>query len=131
MVATGAHAAERCTAGGTGQLLVPVDDASAAAQPEVLVTGAGVGQQAGSQAVLGVVGLIDGGIEVGIADHLQQRAEELFVRALGHSGDIDNARGQQCGIGLWLGHLQQLHGALGDQFGLGCNQRPRCLQRNH
>ncbi|MNC45328.1 hypothetical protein D3C75_942830 [compost metagenome] len=62
---------------------------------------------------------------------MQQRTEELFVRALGQRRDIDNARGQQCGIGLWLGHFQQLHGALGDQFGLGCNQRPRCLQRNH
>ncbi|MNN24127.1 hypothetical protein D3C81_1375450 [compost metagenome] len=70
MVAAVANPPERRAAGGAGQLLVPVDDARTAAQPEVLVAGAGVGQQPGGQAVLGVVGLIDGGIEVGVANHL-------------------------------------------------------------
>ncbi len=95
VVAGRADTAERRAAGGAGELLVPVDDAGAAFHEELLETLAGIRQQPGGQAVLGGVGFTDRRSEIGVADHLQQRPEELFVRSLGHRADVEDARGQQ------------------------------------
>ncbi|MNL81101.1 hypothetical protein D3C87_2081260 [compost metagenome] len=71
MVATGTHTTERRAASSAGQLLVPVDDAGTALQPEVLVARMGVGQQTGSKAILGVVGFSNRCIKVAVANDLQ------------------------------------------------------------
>ncbi|CRP91867.1 hypothetical protein PAERUG_P18_London_17_VIM_2_04_10_04627 [Pseudomonas aeruginosa] len=131
MVAGRADTAERRAAGGAGELLVPVDDAGAAFHEELLETLAGIRQQPGGQAVLGGVGFTDRRSEIGVADHLQQRPEELFVRSLGHRADVEDARGQQGGAVDRLGHRQQRLCALADQMLLGLEQVLGGAQRNH
>ena len=123
MIARRPDTTERRGTGSAGQLLVPVDDTGAAFQPELLVTRFGVRQQASGQPVLGVVGLSDGTGKIRVADHLQQRAKQLFVFTFRHSGHVDDARGQQRGLSLRLGHLQQRHGAIGQHQFLGLHQR--------
>ncbi|KPW91129.1 hypothetical protein ALO75_200051 [Pseudomonas syringae pv. coryli] len=131
MVARGTDPAERCAAGGAGQLFVPVDDPGAAVQPELLIARFGVRQQTCRQAITGGVGFGDGGVETGVADDLQQRAEQLFVGSIGHRADIDNARRQQRRAGLRLAHFQQGQCAVGEQIALRVEQAACSLQRNH
>ncbi|MNE66286.1 hypothetical protein D3C80_1618260 [compost metagenome] len=89
-----------------------------------------VGQQTGGKAVLGIVGFGNRRVEIAVANDLQQRAEELFVRALGYSGYIDDTRGQQGSRGLRLGHAQQRHATVAQQLCLGIKQRLGCRQRD-
>ncbi|MNF72799.1 hypothetical protein D3C84_547820 [compost metagenome] len=131
MVARSADTTERRAARSTGQLFVPVDDTGAAFQPELLITRFRIRQQTCGQAVSSVVGFSDRRFEIGVADYLQQRAEQLFVRAIGNCGDIDDSRGQQRGLGLRLSHFQQRHGAVGQQMFLSIHQRFRRAEGNH
>ncbi len=91
-------------------------------QPELLIARFGVREQACRQAIASGVGFGDGGVETGVADNLQQRAEQLFVRPLGDRADIDNARRQQRCSGLRLTHFQQGHCAVGEQVALRVEQ---------
>src|SRR3990167_7724875 len=131
MVARGAHTAKRRAAGGASQLFVPVDDTGVALQPELVITLSRIRQQARGQAVLGSVGFSDGSRETVVADHLQQRTEELFVRALRDSRDIDNPRGEQGGSCQRLGHCQQHLSAIDDQLLLGLEQLLSGTKGNH
>ncbi|MCY1177477.1 hypothetical protein D9M73_177870 [compost metagenome] len=90
----------------------------------------GVGQQTGGKAVLGVVGFGNRRVEIAVANNLQQRAEKLFVQALGYSGYIDDTRSQQGSGGLRLGHVQQRHATAAQQLRLGIEQRLGCRQRD-
>ncbi len=130
MIARCPDATERRAAGGPGQLFVPVDDPGTAVQPELLITRFGVREQARRQAVLGSVGFGDRRIKTGVADHLQQRAEQLFIGPACDCADIDNAWRQQRRAGLWLAHFKQGHRTIGEQSALRVEQGACGLQRN-
>eukprot|EP00659_Diplonema_papillatum_P023142 gene23141-biopygen23486 len=131
MVTRSPYPAKWRAARSTRQLFVPVDDPGTAFQPELLVTRLGIRQQPGRQAVLSVVGLGNRRLEISVADHLQQWAEQLFVSAFRNLGHIDNPRRQQRSLGLGLSHFQQRHGAIGQQQFLGIHQRLGSTEGNH
>ncbi len=75
--------------------LVPVDDAGADIGPEAVVELWAAADQRGGEAVAGGIRLGDRGVEIGDADHLQHRAEQLHVRPLLDSRDVDDRRGEE------------------------------------
>ena len=80
MVAAVTYAAEGRIAGSAGGLAVPVDDACANAQQEVVPIGLLAANQPGGEPVAGVVGKRECFIPIAIAVDFQQRSKVLLVR---------------------------------------------------
>src|SRR3954453_7280052 len=81
VVAAQADAAEGELAAGAGGGAVPVHDAGTDLPEELLVQLPPVAQKRGGQSELRVVRLANRGVEVGDADHLEERPEPLNVLA--------------------------------------------------
>ncbi|MNE37688.1 hypothetical protein D3C80_1315510 [compost metagenome] len=131
MVAGGTYAAEGRGTGGTGDGLVPVDYAGADPLEEVLPVRFAVTEQAGGEAEAGGVALIDGGIEVVVADELQQRAEVLFIRQCGNSGHIYDAGGDEAGARFQMLEAEQTLATQPLQVGLCGHHAQRRLLAYH
>ncbi|KAG5720084.1 hypothetical protein E4T56_gene13630 [Termitomyces sp. T112] len=71
---------------------VPMGHASAHIGPEAVIVILRTADQRRNQPVARGIGLRDGGIEIGYADHLQQGAEQFDIGPLSHAGDIDDRR---------------------------------------
>ena len=97
MVAGGTDAAEGGGTGGAGDGLVPVDDTGTDPLEEVVPVRFVVTEQTGRETETGSVRLLDGHIEVVVANELQQRAEVLFIRQRTDRGHVDDARGDKAG----------------------------------
>ena len=81
--------------GGAVGRLVPVDHAGADVRPEAVVERRIAADEAGGKAVAGGVGLGERRVEIGDADQLEHRAEQLGVGALGDVGGVEQGRSQE------------------------------------
>ncbi|MNP48149.1 hypothetical protein D3C76_1422510 [compost metagenome] len=90
-----------------------------------------VTEQAGGEAEAGGVALVDGGIEVVVANELQQRAEVLFVRQRFDRGHVDDARGDKAGARLQVLEAEQALATERLQLGLGLDHAERRALADH
>ena len=95
MVPAVPHPSEGQLAAGSGGRPVPIHDSRPDARQEGVPPFAFPADEAGRQAVARPVRLVEGGVEVAHADHLQQRAEEFLVRPILRPRNVDDTRGQQ------------------------------------
>ncbi|MND67159.1 hypothetical protein D3C80_585650 [compost metagenome] len=131
MVAGGTYAAEGRGAGGARDGLVPVDYAGADPLEEVLPVRLAVTEQAGGEAEAGGIALIDGGIEVVVANELQQRAEVLFVRQCRHGSHVYDAGGDEAGARFQMLESEQALTPQLLQLGLRLDHAQRRLLAYH
>ena len=129
MVPGGTDATKRRGTGGAGDGLVPVDDTGTDPLEEVVPVRLVVTEQAGREAEAGGVALVDGGIEVVVANELQQRAEVLFVRQRFDRGHVYDARRDETGARLQMLESEQALAPQLLQLGLRLDhaKRPRSL----
>ena len=131
MVAGGTDTAEGGGTGSPGDGFVPVDYAGADPLEEVLPVRLVVTQQAGGEAEAGGIRLLDGGIEVVVANELQQRAEVLFIRQCADRSHVDDARGDETGARFQMRESEQTLATEALQVGLGLDHAERRLLAYH
>ncbi len=121
MVAAVAYAAEGRIARGSGGLAVPVHNACANTQQEVVPIRLLATDQPSRQAVAGVVGKGQRLIPIRVAVDFQQRAEVLLV---GHvqARHVDQRGAEQAGVLFEALHTVNHRAAHGFQFILGVEQ---------